>query len=476
MSALLGPGDQRHRVVRAVLRGGAHAPDLNAVHVGVSPTHPSSRRCGVATSRPFSRFALSYLLLIQPVALPLYRDTPVAFVPLALSALILAAVVVSRPATLRMPTNARLLGLFAAFAWSVAVAQIWAGHFQPGAVASLATNVIWLSAGIGVSGLVLREADYRDAQRLVAAAGVALIGSIIVSAVLDQVWGIAYGEIISEGETGGLPRYFGPIGDNATFVLPFFVLWAMASRRWALAGIALLGLIMTGTRGAFVSCAVGVAWLLMRALLHRGMAGRARILGAVAAALVILFASPLGGRIRDLVLSQQRLQSEEVLVGTEERAAAMAVGLRVFSDHPWVGVGFGQYPTRAAPYAAMMITSDDPALVLRGTWNAQNQFVQVVAEAGVIGLGAFVLFAWSLLTRLHTSGVANAGSPAFSEAVRAYAVAAVLGNQSAVWMVLFAPAGYFLLAITAIALGHADRVSGPDSRRIPERRSLVRGR
>src|SRR5437588_736565 len=67
-----------------------------------------------------------------------------------------------------------------------------------------------------------------------------------------------------------------------------------------------------------------------------------------------------------------------------ERLAHMLAGLHMFQDHPWLGVGIGNYP---AVY---------PAYQLAPVWknplgHAHNYYINVAAEAGVVGLAAFLI-------------------------------------------------------------------------------------
>jgi O-antigen ligase len=72
-----------------------------------------------------------------------------------------------------------------------------------------------------------------------------------------------------------------------------------------------------------------------------------------------------------------------------ERAAHWLAGVRMFADHPLLGVGIGNY---AAAYPAYHPRGWYAALA-----HAHNYYINVAAEAGVIGLAAYVLLAGSAL-------------------------------------------------------------------------------
>jgi O-antigen ligase len=82
-----------------------------------------------------------------------------------------------------------------------------------------------------------------------------------------------------------------------------------------------------------------------------------------------------------------------------ERMAHWQAALGMFTDHPWLGVGMGNYPLAYPQYAV-------------GRWqdplgHAHNYYLNVAAEAGVVGLsaylvlcGACLLQAWRVVRRL----------------------------------------------------------------------------
>jgi putative inorganic carbon (hco3(-)) transporter len=79
--------------------------------------------------------------------------------------------------------------------------------------------------------------------------------------------------------------------------------------------------------------------------------------------------------------------------------------LRMFEDHPWIGVGIGNYGTEYEHYA--------PPHWYEPLGHAHNIFINFMAETGILGLGAFLLF-WLGALRLtwksagHLQGYAAA--------------------------------------------------------------------
>ncbi len=79
----------------------------------------------------------------------------------------------------------------------------------------------------------------------------------------------------------------------------------------------------------------------------------------------------------------------------------------MFNDHPWLGVGTGNYPVAYPRYAV-------------GRWrdplgHAHNYYLNVAAEAGLVGFVAYVLLvtaclleAWRVIRRTRGTGWWNA--------------------------------------------------------------------
>jgi len=67
-----------------------------------------------------------------------------------------------------------------------------------------------------------------------------------------------------------------------------------------------------------------------------------------------------------------------------ERVAHWFAGVRMFLDHPFLGVGIGNYEPAYAPYA--------PGIFVIPLGHAHNYFINIAAEAGLFGFVTFVLF------------------------------------------------------------------------------------
>jgi len=66
------------------------------------------------------------------------------------------------------------------------------------------------------------------------------------------------------------------------------------------------------------------------------------------------------------------------------------MSLRIAFVHPVLGLGFGRYRQRAAPYYERHPLADRRS-------HAHNNFLQIAAEAGLVGLAAFTLLFATML-------------------------------------------------------------------------------
>src|SRR5205085_9279080 len=67
-----------------------------------------------------------------------------------------------------------------------------------------------------------------------------------------------------------------------------------------------------------------------------------------------------------------------------ERLAHMLAGLHMFQDHLWLGVGIGNYPAVYPHYRVAPVWKNPLG-------HAHNYYINVAAEAGVVGLAAFLI-------------------------------------------------------------------------------------
>ncbi len=157
------------------------------------------------------------------------------------------------------------------------------------------------------------------------------------------------------------------------------------------------GIGMSWSRGGWM--ALVAAWTAVIGLRGRRTAAVILVLVGIGAAYIGLggpLPGPIAGRLHDLgdyLIGPDPTRTEitDENFAVLERLAHWQVGLAMFADHPWLGVGIGNYAAAYPDYA--------PPHWYEPLGHAHNVFINFLAETGIAGLGAFVLFwagAWRL--------------------------------------------------------------------------------
>jgi O-antigen ligase len=228
------------------------------------------------------------------------------------------------------------------------------------------------------------------------------------------------------------------------------------------AAAGLLGLVLAGSVAAAGGFAIGVAGLWLAA--RRRFEPSGRQTGALVAVVlaVALGVTMIRSEALEDFLRFIGLHGDEQAQGVEtysQRTVLAYIGLRIAQDNPIVGVGWqrSSRPEVFEPYVddARERFPDvvDLAFPAEGReWGVQNLYIQVLADAGAIGLALLLLvgvaglvLAWRAATRAPTPWAAGAG----------LVVVCALLTLAAEWASLGIVAGIPLLAATCLLLGLA---------------------
>jgi O-antigen ligase len=191
-------------------------------------------------------------------------------------------------------------------------------------------------------------------------------------------------------------------------LIPLSVLLALFLRRekslpeWlvsGLLGLVVINLLLTVARGAYIAAVPAV--LLVSAVYARQLFTR-RILG-VAAGLVIAGMMILSQLTSFSVFTQNFAGHVTNLFGGAsyvERVDMFVVAIDAWEQHPWVGIGSGSF----GPFEA-----SSPFFAPREGWKiVNNEYIELLAENGVLGLGAMLAaFAIVLLRSLKALRIAH---------------------------------------------------------------------
>lgn len=248
-----------------------------------------------------------------------------------------------------------------------------------------------------------------------------LVGALLLGGVLEGLLGIyqftrgrgpeaftLMGRYVRAHGTFMQPN---PFGGYMGLLLPLAYGMALASWReawaawrrgswgpgllWCLAvlasGVMLAALLMSWSRGALVALVGGAA--LVGLALGRRAWPIVAILGVVVAVVgIAVLPAPLEGWIETTLDMARHLRAEN-LASVEitdqnfaviERLAHWQAAWRMFSLSPWLGVGTGQYAT-VYPSVALPRWADPLG-------HAHNHYLNVLAEGGLLGLAAYLLF------------------------------------------------------------------------------------
>jgi O-antigen ligase len=155
------------------------------------------------------------------------------------------------------------------------------------------------------------------------------------------------------------------------------------------AGVLAAGVIMSWSRGGWLGLIAGLLAILG---LRSRRTAAATLIGLALLALIVTVGGtgwmpgPIAARLGDLgnYVAGPDLAHTEITdanFAVLERLAHWQAGQRMFNDHPWLGVGIGNFGTNYAAYAL-------PHWYV-SLGHAHNIFLNYLAETGVIGFAAF---------------------------------------------------------------------------------------
>ncbi len=273
-----------------------------------------------------------------------------------------------------------------------------------------------------------------------------LLGALLLSASIASVYGLLqyYGKLPGPpGFVGGSPAMISTFGNPnylagflAHLFVPAMVLSFMTQNRWvrlALLGVLMLmtaALVATNSVGAWLAALLATVFFLVGVLIFRlGAVLRAQRAWALAImfllVLTIWLQAPPGplnalvgraatlepsGPIEKITQFFQRLWEENSGIA---RSWNWWIAYEMLKAHPFVGVGLGDYKVEFLEYKARF--KETPLgqqynFYLPRAIQAHNDYVQLIAELGLIGLLAVGFFFGVLIKDAHNF-VRSSGSP-----------------------------------------------------------------
>jgi O-antigen ligase len=222
----------------------------------------------------------------------------------------------------------------------------------------------------------------------------------------------------------------------------------------AVAALLATALWLTGSRVAMLSAVAAFVLVAGQARLRAHNSPR-RVAAAAGLAAAILLAASL------LVGLTPRIHSAPVSTAVQIRLELARSSLRMVAEDPLFGVGIGQFYERSLHY----ISPELLAIFPQPRENAHNNFLQILAELGVLGLLAFAAVLGGVLLSIRRALQAE-GDPLLLGAaggVLAFLISALAGHP-----LLTPEAAFPFWTLAGLAAGLAMRVRAAEGREAME--------
>ena len=177
----------------------------------------------------------------------------------------------------------------------------------------------------------------------------------------------------------------------------------------AVAGVLGLGITVSWSRGAWLGLIAG--GIVVVALRSKRSAALAAGIAIIVVLVVIIIGTgwmpqAIAARVNDLGAylggpDPARTEINDANFAVMERLAHWRAGQQMFGDRPWLGVGIGNYAAAYARYAL-------PHWYLP-LGHAHNVFINFLAETGIVGFSAFMVFWLGVAGLAWRSAVRSSG-------------------------------------------------------------------
>ena len=144
-----------------------------------------------------------------------------------------------------------------------------------------------------------------------------------------------------------------------------------------------IGLLLTYSRGAWVGLVLAMLFFGFAAKRYRQV-----ISIVVLASLFALLAAP----VRERFLNLMNPQNDDAI---STRVRLITGSLKLGLEHPILGIGYGRGRLKEALKERFKGTIDEANPI----WHAHNVYIELFADTGILGLGAFLWLLWEALLR-----------------------------------------------------------------------------
>jgi O-antigen ligase len=365
------------------------------------------------------------LVLIAVATLPFtYAFTVNLSFPLKIYEVALALALVTHLTDLRLPIAPRTRDVIRRLSWFVVAAAVvtllrftipaegasvvdFGARFGP--VGDAVAKLLYLILGV-LGFLLFTRAAYTDERSYLKAWRIGAVAAATYSWYLFAAGLVGIDPILLPGIED--PKYFSVAG--RTFVrsgtfqegnfLGLFLLVsvgiALYERRRLLAGVLSLTVLLTFSTVNTLALAFFWSMVWLRAHSSAGTSRRAKfIVAGILVALVMGFVLLQTGYLESVIFG--KLGTEEV--GSRiKRIAFMIAGLRMFADHPLLGVGISQFGYFYNSYQPLGLQGIAETVKLI----PNNIYVELLSELGIIGFALFAAFLLAVYRRLRRAELA----------------------------------------------------------------------
>lgn len=278
------------------------------------------------------------------------------------------------------------------------------------------------------------------------------IGSYLTGAV-------AIGSRVSAAESQDVAQF-------AVLLLPalVFSLYELLQGRFialsaAVAGATAVAILLSGTRGAWLSAIVVIGLFVLPRL-----SMRQRVMAIPVVAGLAAVALQLPG-VADLVIRRAQIALE---TGGAGRTDIWSVATTIFGSSPITGVGFANFPVAFDPH---LIQATDVAGAVHAGSGSHSIVFGTLAELGIVGFALLTLFLVPLILRRGWGPDGSVVQAALTSLLVAGLFLDIIANRKQVWLVIGIAAGLAWLRDHRVEEAHL-----PGARQmLARRRNRLRG-
>lgn len=222
-----------------------------------------------------------------------------------------------------------------------------------------------------------------------------VVGAYLLGVVITAVYGLIARPEHTAGEAFRLAGSVGNSNELAAVLVTGIALAlataaavrsnALRSAAFAAVVLAMISLILTGSRGGLLALAAAI----LAAVVFAGR-WRPQVLAvslALALTGVTSFAAFAPQEIRDRL---SRLDPAQTNIAEEGRATLWQVGWRIVEDHPIAGVGIGNFQDASGAYVLLPGQTARTDQVIDRNQGPHNMYLGMLAEVGTVGLLLFI--------------------------------------------------------------------------------------